>query len=91
MGNKEKLIAQTFDGAKVMDQKVKRSPSKSEESPQKSPPYPLPMSPDAATSQKACGQSEKSIDFFKNRRRISSYFKKSVESKSLEKNLLEEV
>ena len=85
--NQEKLIAQTFDGAKVMEGKEKGVQARIRNVYKRAHYTHCHCHQMQLVIKKACQQNEESIEFFENIRKISSFFNKSVESKKVEKKL----
>ena len=84
-GNKVKLIAQTFDGAKVMEGKERGVQARVKNIYRRAHYTHCHCHQMQLVIKKACEENEESIEFFENVRKITSFFNKSVESKKIEK------
>ena len=81
--NQVKLIAQTFDGAKVMEGKDRGVQARVRNVYKRA--HYTDFHQMQLVIKKACEQNQESIEFFENIRKLSSFFNKSVESKGIEK------
>ena len=81
--NQVKLIAQTFDGAKVMEGKERGVQARIRNVYKRA--HYTHCHQMQLVIKKACEQNQESVEFFENIRKLSSFFNKSVESKKIEK------